>query len=79
MSGVLLLPCGPQFLAELLQRFLQLIALVLDLVQPDHVVRATADALNAEGITTLRGAPWTANTLAKAQRRLSAPGYTQTS
>lgn len=36
-----------------------------------HTMAATADALNAEGHTTATGAPWTVNTVAKAQQRLT--------
>jgi DNA invertase Pin-like site-specific DNA recombinase len=37
-----------------------------------HTHAATADALNAEGLTTATGAPWSANTVAKVQKRLVA-------
>ena len=36
-----------------------------------HTLRATADALNAEGITTATGVRWTANGVGKAQERLT--------
>ena len=37
-----------------------------------HTLAATADALNAEGLTTATGTLWTTNSVAKAQRRLAA-------
>ncbi|WP_347756803.1 recombinase family protein [Agrococcus sp. ProA11] len=37
-----------------------------------YTLTATAAALNAEGLTTATGAPWTVNTVAKVQRRLLA-------
>lgn len=37
-----------------------------------HTIAATADALNAEGLTTATGLPWSAGTVARAQQRLSA-------
>ncbi|MER7797613.1 recombinase family protein [Microbacterium sp. NPDC096154] len=40
-------------------------------------LRATADALNAEGFTTATGAAWTTNAVAKAQQRLSAHQRTE--
>lgn len=36
-----------------------------------HTLAATADALNAEGLTTATGAPWSVNTVAKVQSRLT--------
>ena len=36
-----------------------------------HTIAATADALNAEGLTTATGLPWSAGTVARAQQRLS--------
>ncbi|WP_168627934.1 recombinase family protein [Cryobacterium sp. BB307] len=35
-----------------------------------HTIAGTANALNAEGLTTATGAPWSANTVAKVQKRL---------
>lgn len=35
-----------------------------------HTIAATADALNAEGLTTATGLPWSAGTVARAQQRL---------
>ncbi|MEZ0141041.1 recombinase family protein [Microbacterium sp. NRRL B-14842] len=37
-----------------------------------HTLAATADTLNAEGLTTATGKPWTGNAVAKVQQRLSA-------
>ncbi|MCZ4301344.1 recombinase family protein [Microbacterium oxydans] len=37
-----------------------------------HTLAATAVALNAEGFTTATGAPWSPNSVCKAQRRLTA-------
>lgn len=37
-----------------------------------HTLAATAEALNAEGLTTATGEPWTVNTVAKVHKRLSA-------
>lgn len=37
-----------------------------------HTLAGTADELNAEGLTTATGAPWSANTVAKAQKRVTA-------
>lgn len=36
-----------------------------------HTLAATADALNAEGLTTATGEPWSVNTVAKVQHRLT--------
>ena len=41
-------------------------------LRPTHTLAGTAVQLNAEGLTTATGAPWSANTVAKAQRRLCA-------
>lgn len=41
-----------------------------------HTLAGTAVQLNAEGLTTATGAPWTANTVAKAQYRLNNSGHT---
>lgn len=40
---------------------------------------ATATQMNAEGLTTATGAPWTVNTVAKVQKRLTARVYAQAS
>jgi DNA invertase Pin-like site-specific DNA recombinase len=36
-----------------------------------HTLAATADALNAEGLTTATGEPWSVNTVAKVHKRLA--------
>ena len=38
-----------------------------------HTLARTAARLNAEGLTTATGAPWSANTVGKVQKRLEAP------
>lgn len=40
-------------------------------------LQATADTLNAEGLTTATGEPWSVNTVAKVQKRVSTPGLTE--
>lgn len=42
-----------------------------------HTLTATAHALNAEGLTTATGTPWTVNTVGKVQKRLTARGYAE--
>ena len=43
------------------------------LLRATHTLAATADALNAEGLTTATGDRWTLNTVAKVHKRLTRP------
>lgn len=42
-----------------------------------HTLAGTAVQLNAEGLTTATGAPWSANTVAKVQKRLNVTNHTK--
>lgn len=42
-----------------------------------HTIAGTAHALNAEGLCTASGAPWSANAVAKAQKRIEARAATR--
>lgn len=42
-----------------------------------HTLAGTAGALNAEGLTTATGAPWSANTVSKVHKRLLGSGTTE--
>lgn len=41
-------------------------------LRAEHTLAATAELLNAEGLLTATGAPWSANNVCKAQRRIEA-------
>ncbi|MDN3310540.1 recombinase family protein [Microbacterium oryzae] len=42
-------------------------------LRASHTLTGTASKLNAEGLTTATGKPWSVNTVSKAQQRLSGP------